>query len=263
MFPDGRLIVEGGEYQAYTPVWSNQGAIYDPRLDQWTAVAPPAGWPTIGDAQGVVLADGRYMQADCCSTNAAILDPKTLTWTPIGTGKADINDEEGWTLLPSGKVLTVDANNTTSLTNSELFSPSTGAWTSAGSTGVSLADLDTDGDGSHELGPMLLRPDGTVFAAGATGHTAVYHPRSGKWTSGPDFPVIPGLGQLDVADGPAALLPNGHVLVSASPGLFNAPLYLFDFDGQSLTQVATPPGRDLTTPRTTPACWCCRRARSS
>ena len=187
VLPDGRVIVEGGEYQNYSPAWSTQGAIYDPRLDQWTPVAPPAGWQTIGDAQGVVLADGRYMQADCCSTNAAILDPKTLTWTPIGTGKADINDEEGWTLLPDGRVLTVDANNTTNLMASEIFSPRTGVWSSAGSTVVQLSDLDPDGDGSHELGPVILRPDGTVFAAGATGHSAIYHTSSGKWTVGAGF----------------------------------------------------------------------------
>jgi hypothetical protein len=241
VLPDGRVIVEGGEYQDLNPAWTTQGAIYDPTLDQWTAVAPPSGWQTIGDAQGIVLADGRYMQADCCSTNSAILDPKTLTWTPIGSGKADIFDEEGWTLLQNGKVLTVDANNTTNLTNSEIFSPRTGVWSSAGSTGVQLADLDPDGDGSHELGPVLVRPDGTAFAAGATGHTAIYHSDSGRWTAGPDFPVLPGLGQLDTADGPAALLPNGHVLVTASPGIYNAPLFMYEFDGKSLTQVATPP----------------------
>ena len=202
----------------------------------------PAGWQTIGDAQSVVLADGRYMQADCCSTNAAILDPKTLTWTPIGSGKADINDEEGWTLLPSGQVLTVDSNDATDLTNSELFSPRTGKWTSAGSTVVQLDDNDASLSGSWEVGPALLRPDGTVFAAGATGHTAIYDTHHGRWKAGPDFPNIPGYGQLDVADGPAAILPNGHVLVSASPGLYNAPLYLYDFDGKSLTQVTAPPG---------------------
>jgi hypothetical protein len=242
VLPDGRVIVEGGEYQAYNPAWSTQGAIYDPRLDQWTSVAPPAGWQTIGDAQNVVLADGRYMQADCCSTNAAILDPKSLTWTPIGSGKADINDEEGWTLLPSGQVLTVDTNDATDLTNSELFSPRTGKWTSAGSTVAQLDDNNAALTGSWELGPVLLRPNGMVFAAGATGHTATYDPARGQWKAGPDFPNIPDLGQLDVADGPAAILPNGHVLVSASPGIFNAPLYVFEFDGQSLHQVTAPPG---------------------
>ena len=49
------------------------------------------------------------MQADCCTREGALLDPMTLTWTPTGSGKFDIHDEEGWTLLPNKKVLTVDA----------------------------------------------------------------------------------------------------------------------------------------------------------
>src|SRR5262249_34903004 len=75
VLPDGRVLIEGGEYRGPSAdqVWMNQGVIYDPVLDQWTAVAPPSGWTTIGDGQSVVLADGRYLQADCCSTNAAVL----------------------------------------------------------------------------------------------------------------------------------------------------------------------------------------------
>jgi hypothetical protein len=72
-------------------------------------VNPPAGWSTIGDAQGVVLFDGTFMQANCCTTQAALLNPTTLTWTATGSGKFDVNDEDGWTLLPTRKVLTVDA----------------------------------------------------------------------------------------------------------------------------------------------------------
>ena len=71
------------------------GAIYDPLANTWTPVAPPAGWMTIGDAQSVVLANGAYMQANCCTTQAALLDPHTLTWTPTGSGKFNDNNEEG------------------------------------------------------------------------------------------------------------------------------------------------------------------------
>jgi hypothetical protein len=48
-------------------------------------------------------------------------------------------------------------------------------------------------------------------------------------------------GQLDVADGPAALLPNGNVLVAASPGIFNNGTHFFEFDGHKLTEVASRP----------------------
>jgi hypothetical protein len=85
VLPEGRVIVQGGEYQAFEPAWQTAGAIYDPTKDQWTSVAPPAGWTTIGDAQSVVLADGQFYLANCCTTDAALLDPTTLTWTAFGS----------------------------------------------------------------------------------------------------------------------------------------------------------------------------------
>jgi hypothetical protein len=242
VLPDGRVIVEGGEYQLFEPVWGTRGAIFDPKTNEWTAVLPPAGWRTLGDAQSVVLADGRFVVADCCSTRAAVLEPKTMTWTAFGTGKTDINDEEGWTLLPDGTVLALDANNTENRQNTELLNPATGTWTSAGNTPNLLADLTEKGGGSHEMGPAMLRPDGTVFAMGATGHSAIYDVGAAQWSAGPDFPFVAGEGQLDVADGPSALLPNGHVLAVASAGIYNSPAHVLEFDGTSLIEIAAPPG---------------------
>ena len=113
VLPDGRVIIEGGEYNFAVSnvfgVWTNLGAIYDPLANAWTSVSPPSGWSTIGDAQSVVLFDGTYMQANCCTKQAALLNASTLTWTSTGTGKFDDNDEEGWTLLPNKQVLAVDA----------------------------------------------------------------------------------------------------------------------------------------------------------
>jgi hypothetical protein len=109
VLPDGRVIIMGGEYNFLHAVWTNLGAIYDPVANTWTSVNPPDGWTTIGDSQSVVLFDGTFMQANCCTNQAALLNPKTLTWTPTGEGKFDPNDEEGWTLLPDKQVLTVDA----------------------------------------------------------------------------------------------------------------------------------------------------------
>src|ERR1700746_2324424 len=134
VLPDGRVIIEGGEYSFLQAVWTNMGAIYDPRQNTWTMVKPPTGWSTIGDAQAVVLSDGTYMQANCCTTQAALFDPATLTWTPTGANKFDVNDEEGWTLLPSGQVLAVDAYVPIGITympngtNSEIYDPATGSW---------------------------------------------------------------------------------------------------------------------------------------
>src|SRR5258707_934553 len=131
-------------------------------------------WTRVGNAQSVVLPNGKFMLANCCPTDEALLtlSGTTATWTATGTGKADSNDEEGWTLLPNGKVLTVDANNGASPSTSEIYTPSTGAWTAGPSVGVQLED-----PSSHELGPAVLRPYGPVFYAGATPNNAIYHSR--------------------------------------------------------------------------------------
>src|SRR5262249_20806457 len=150
---------------------------------------------TMGDAQATVLSDGTYMQSNCCTKDEALLDPKTLMWTPTGSGKFDIHDEEGWTLLPNKKVLTVDAYvgqyDPTGM-NCELYDPASGKWTSpGGDTKVQLWASTADCGGirfaSFEVGPAVLRPDGSVFATGANGcgaaHTAIYN--GGSWKAGP------------------------------------------------------------------------------
>src|SRR4051812_43199475 len=40
--PDGRLIVEGGEYLNGASTWTTKGAIYDPIADSWKSMTPPA-----------------------------------------------------------------------------------------------------------------------------------------------------------------------------------------------------------------------------
>ena len=120
VLPDGRVIIEGGEYNfsngVFHAIWTDQGAIYDPVANTWTLVAPPpffggfGPFPrTIGDAQSVVLFDGTFMLANALTRDTALLDANTLTWTQTGKNKFDVHDEEGWTLLPNKKVLTVDA----------------------------------------------------------------------------------------------------------------------------------------------------------
>ena len=256
VLPDGRVIIEGGEYifsnGVFHPVWSDQGAIYDPLADTWTLVAPPpffggfGPFPrTIGDAQSVVLFDGTFMLADCCTRDTALLDPITLTWTPTGANKFDIHDEEGWTLLPNKKVLTVDAyvaQYDPIGMNFELYNPASGKWTSPGrGTGVQLWDSAADCGGrrfaSFEVGPAVLMNDGSVFATGANAcgaaHTAIF---KGSWKPGPDFPD-----DLGISDGPAALEPNGKVLMMASPFIFQTPSTFLEWDGNSLTTVPPAP----------------------
>jgi hypothetical protein len=232
VLPDGRVLVEGGEFNELqegniSPVQTNMGAIYDPATELWTPVAPPPGWSTIGNGPAVILADGTYMQGNCCTNQVALLDAKTLTWTATGSSNSARNENQGWTLLPHGDVLSVDSyvgNYLAQGTNSEIYDSRAGSWKSAGSTINQLWDSQTDcgkPNPSFEIGPGIFMPDGKVFYAGAntcpgaSGNTAIYDTKTRRWTPGPTFP-----NGLDMATGPAAVEPNGKVLMMASPGIF-------------------------------------------
>jgi hypothetical protein len=88
VLPDGRVIINGGEYNYGAEVWTNQGAIFNPVLDTWTSVTPPPGWATIGDAPSTVLANGTYMLGNCCTAGQALFNAATKAWILIGAGKA-------------------------------------------------------------------------------------------------------------------------------------------------------------------------------
>jgi len=248
---DGRLVVEGGEYSNCGSQFTltNQGAIYDPKADKWTMLKPPTGWKYTGEPPSAVLPDGRYLLANKLDKRLAALDPATLKWTAMGSaGKSDFNAEEGWTLLADGSVLTYDVKNAP---HSERYLPATAKWVSAGSTIVDLHSPHQGGcipypggcyHAPGEVGPGILRPDGTVLATGSystsgPGHTAIYSTVTGKWTVGPDFPNNDNAG-----DSYAALLPNGRPLVLGNSGT------LYEFDGKKLIPGPTAPGSLLVLP---------------
>ncbi len=240
---NGSVVVIGGEYNHGADAWTSLGYIYDPVVDAWTPLLAPSFWADntygVGDAPTVVLANGVLMIGDVGSKAQALLDPRTLTFTLTGSGKNDANEEEGWTLLPNGKVLTVEVTNAP---HAELYDPISGSWSSAGTTGMPIADIKVG-----EVGPAILMPNGSVFAMGATPHTAIYQP-DGTWSAGPDYPWAPPVdggppdaGELDIADGPAALLTNGHVICAASPGDYNQNASFLEFDGTNLTLLPPTP----------------------
>jgi len=95
----------------------------------------------------------------------------------------------------------------------------------------------------------VLRPDGTVFAAGASpagtpGHTAIYNTKTKKWAKGPDFPRVNGVA-LACDDAPSAVEINGNVLVMTAPPVFNLGAVFFEWNGTSLTKIAGPPNAKI------------------
>lgn len=226
VLPDGKLIINGGEYNFCNGAETTLGAIYDPVADTWTPVTGPSGWSRVGDAQSIVLNNGTYMIGNCCTSVQAQLNESTMTWTQVGTGKGDTNSEEGWTLMPGGNILTADVGNAP---DSEIFNAKSSTWSAAAPVPVNLTS-------GFEIGPQTLRANGTIWVAGASGLSAVYNIKKGTWTQGPSFPGQ-GSQQLDVADGPSTLLTNGTIMVAASPGLYNAPTTMFIYNGKKLKSI--------------------------
>lgn len=259
---DGRVVIVGGEYNNGAFTLTNLGSIYDPAANTWTSVNPPATWPYIGDSPATVLPNGKFLVGRKLDMKMAMLDPVTLKWTTVSfAGKSDFNAEEGWTLMPDGSILTMDVKNAP---NSEKYTPAhatvQGKWTTENSTLVDLHSPSSFGCLHYgpggklcyyppgEIGPAILRPDGTVFATGSTptggtsGHTAIYTPpanpvNQGSWAVGPDFPRGD-----DAGDSYAALLPNGDVLVLGNTGK------LYEFNGVSLTAGPSASGSLLVLP---------------
>ena len=248
---DGRFAVVGGEYNNGQFALTNLGAVYDPVKNTWTSLGHPKGWKWIGDSPSSVAPDGRLVVGDKLHTWDAALDPKTLKWTTLGdAGKNDFNAEEGWTLLPDGTILTIDVKKDP---NSEIYDPTSGKWKSAGPTPVNLASHWYSGGCIQygpkpkdcyyppgEIGPAMLRPDGTVFATGSyqgrsygPGHTAIYYTTgslAGTWAAGPDFPNGDNAG-----DSFAALEPSGNVMVFGDSGT------IYEWNGSTLTALSGVP----------------------
>jgi hypothetical protein len=243
VMPDGRIFVVGGEY-SNAGSDTNTGEIYNPVTNTWQDIKnfPQANF---GDDPTEVLPDGRILGGYLLGPQTYIYDPSSNSWTQAGTKLMNDNsDEESWLKLPDSSILSYDicVNNPSGCTrgNAQRYVPSTNTWVATGPGPNNLSGSNV----GYELGPGALLPDGRVFLAGATNHTALYNPATDTWASGPDMPS-----NLGADDAAGVMLPNGHFLFTADRPLFGAPAHLFDFDytTDSLTELSTT-GLGLTGP---------------
>jgi hypothetical protein len=177
----------------------------------------------------------------------AAFDPATMKWTEVSSfAKDDGFAEEGFSLLPDGSVLTVNMVHVNKAQRYISHSDtSKNRWDDAGATPGQLPAIGDTNNAKNliydngkrvyhptgEIGPAILRPDGTVFNSGAActikgpstdpnacvnykpiAPTAVYHIDTNSWTAGPDLPNKEGAG-----DTWSSMLPNGNVLVQTNP----------------------------------------------
>jgi Kelch motif protein len=222
---DGRVVVCGGEYSdasgTIKPDENNSCEIYDPVANRWSPFASPTTpgspgtvWDEIGDAACTLLPDGTLLMGAINTPNVAKLDPVTLTWTAMKPRpEVGSSTEDSWVLMPDN---TVAAPSCIKPPTTWVYDISTDKWTKGNEPPVSPVNFAT-----NEIGPGLLRYDGTAFFLGASEHTAIYSPTaSPQWSNGPDLPDQDG-SKIGIEDGPAALLVNGNVLFGAGVGLGN------------------------------------------
>jgi hypothetical protein len=210
----------------------------------------------------------------------AIWDPATDLWVEAGRAfnsttidsKNVSSEEETWTLLPDGSVLTVDVGDPN---NTQRYDPTPDLWVTAGQTPQSLVVQSISGANVSEIGPAILLATGKVLAIGGTGHTALFDPSqppASAWSSGPDLPADPGnalapAGLYTVIDGAACLLPGGQVLCVAgktrsetSGGVtsyWSNPTVFFEFDPSTFNPASPGSIPQLTkqAPNSGADCW--------
>ncbi len=259
---DGRVVICGGEYSSASGTiqedLTNTCEIYDPVANAWTMFGPPSKpgssaqpWSEIGDAPCTLLPDGTLLVGSDADSNVASLDPATLTWTARrARPNVGSSDEDSWVLMPDNTIVAPSCQDSPSTWVYSI--PPTDKWTPGNPLLTNIVDTAT-----QEIGPGLLRYDGTAFFLGANEHTAIYSPTaSPQWSNGPDLPdqIVNGSPlKIGIQDGPAATLPNGNILFGAgvktgsSTDPISSPCWYFEYDGTAFNRTNDPPNNDAYT----------------
>ena len=184
-----------------------------------------------GDDPSSLLSQRRILTGNLIDNTTWLYSIDRNTWTQAASKVyQDSSDEEGWSVLLGGKVLTYDLDPSIASGQgyAEIYDPSRNLW-----SGVSPTDGTAKGDLpllssvalGYELGPVLRLQDGRALVIGANQHTALYSQGANQWSAGPDIigRLSNPFGSIDHAlfgadDAPAALMPNGHVLFAADAG---------------------------------------------
>ncbi len=242
VLPNGNVFAVGGEY-ASDESDSNSAEIYNLTTGLWTSVSPDPQ-SHVGDEPTEVLPNGSVLVGNISNNGTEIYNPTTNTWSAGGSKirSNEDSDEESWVKLPNGDILTYDIYSSISDNQfeAELYNPTTNTWSDASNATSTLPLLSTAALG-YELGAAVMLPNGNALFTGANGDTAYYNTTTGLWSAGPTMPVVTINSeptQLTMGDAPAAVLPDGDVLMALSPAVtvvsghetFPPPTYIYDLN---------------------------------
>jgi hypothetical protein len=231
LLSNGKVLVAGGT-QGSGPLTSAE--LYDPASGTWSTTG--SLHTARRDAYATLLQDGRVLVVGGCSTNctqtlltsAELYNPSSGTWSATGSISVG-RTGASITLLKSGKVLLAGGADLSasgpSARLAELFDPSTGKWSQAGSL--------LSGRSGHTA---TLLDSGLVLVAGGVSlpqqqpvpaeSAELYDPVLGLWT-------FSGSMNDPRADHAATTLANGTVLVA---GGFDA-----EHNALASAEIYTPP----------------------
>jgi hypothetical protein len=184
-----------------------------------------------GDDPSMLISGHRILAGNIFNNSTYLYSIDTDSWTQAATKVySDRSDEEGWTALSGGGILTYDLFNSVANNQgyAETYNSMQNAWTAispADGTATGTLPVLTGPALGFELGPSMRLQDGRALVIGANQHTALYNQATNTWAAGPDIHGVlrNSFGRVEHAnfgadDAPAALMPNGHVLMAADAG---------------------------------------------
>jgi len=227
-------------------VWTNRGRSTTRRPTHGPSSRHPKGseWVRIGRwSECPCSANGRFMLGASGILRhhvQALLSSATLHWKATGGGRPTGNGEEGWSAAAGTERLpsTPRRAETPRFTRRRRVRR-----TQRGVTPASLRRR------RREIGPQVLRPNGTVFAVGANGPNRYTTPRPARGRPGRSFPSSTG-SSTDSAGRRGGSAAERERAREREPGEYLTPTHFFEFDGTNLTQVADPPNRHVPDRRT-------------
>jgi len=242
--PWGRTVTDPGATSCIVRVtWPDASVVYPATLDpRWTTTGSMItaryehSLTLIASTGKVLVAGGRSSTSSTTGlTSAELYDKSTGVWSATGSMAnarrlhAAMQLGTSGNTTTSGKILVSGGiSGTTSTTSAELYSPSTGTWSAAGS-------LNT----ARHLHTATLLADGRVLVAGGMNGTAtiptsaLYNPASGSgsWvaTTGPIPPTGWRYGTATLIQTTNNQLNNHVLLVAGNNGSSTiSAVYLFD-----------------------------------
>ncbi len=184
-----------------------------------------------GDDPAILISGHRILAGNIFDNSTNLYSVDTDSWTHGATKVYnDRSDEEGWTNLAGGGILTYDLFQSVAAGQgyAEVYDQNQNTWSAispADGTASGTLPVLTGPELGFELGPSMRLQDGRAFVIGANQHTALYNSKNNSWATGPDIhgTLSNPFGSVRRAnfgadDAPAALMPNGHVLMAADAG---------------------------------------------